>query len=104
MKQIWAVAALILVGIFSPPMVSASSTEGLIWPRVAAGMRIVDPEHPETVIWARRYARNPEAFSDMLARAEPFLWYIVEAVELREMPLALALLPPPARRRQVRPW
>ncbi len=93
MKQIWAILALILAGICSPPAISAGSSEGLIWPRVAAGMRIVDPEHPETVIWARRYARNPEAFSDMLARAEPFLWYIVEAVELREMPLELALLP-----------
>lgn len=70
----------------------ASGTDS-IWPRVAAGMRLVDPEHPETVIWARHYAENPIAFERMLARAEPFLWFIVEAVELRDMPLEIALLP-----------
>ncbi len=74
-------------------MATAAESDPLIWPRVAAGMRIVDPEHPETVTWARKYARNPAAFADMLGRSEPFLWYIVEAVELRELPLELALLP-----------
>ena len=29
----------------------------------------------------------------MLARAEPFLWFIVEAIELRNMPSEIALLP-----------
>lgn len=65
----------------------------LIWPRIAAGLRIVDGEHPETVMWARHYAQRPLQFSQMLARSEPFLWYIVEAVELRDMPLEIALLP-----------
>jgi membrane-bound lytic murein transglycosylase D len=56
-------------------------------------MRIVDPEQPDTVVEARRYARDPARFAQMLARSEPFLWFIVEAVELREMPLEIALLP-----------
>lgn len=67
--------------------------QDLIWPRIAAGLRIVDGEHPETVTWAKHYARHPLQFSQMLARSEPFLWYIVEAVELRDMPLEIALLP-----------
>jgi membrane-bound lytic murein transglycosylase D len=83
-------------------LASAATTTGVgagaqqqdsIWPRVAAGMRLVDPEHPETVTWARHYAEDPLAFERLLARSEPFLWYIVEAVELREMPLEIALLP-----------
>ncbi|HUP92830.1 MAG TPA: transglycosylase SLT domain-containing protein [Solimonas sp.] len=83
---IWAAAA------FAPAAFALESDE-LIWPRIASGMRIVDPEHPETVTWARRYARQPLQLAQMLARSEPFLWHIVEAVELREMPLELALLP-----------
>ncbi|HEY0973694.1 MAG TPA: transglycosylase SLT domain-containing protein [Solimonas sp.] len=89
----WTLAVLLLAGVCATPAVSAASSDSLIWQRVAAGMRIVDPEHPETVTWARRYARNPTAFAEMLGRSEPFLWYIVEAVELRDMPLELALLP-----------
>lgn len=86
------VIALLLVAVASP-VVQANSAEELIWPRIAQGMRIVDAEEPETVTWARYYAERPHQFNQMLARAEPFLWYIVEAVELREMPLEIALLP-----------
>ena len=72
---------------------TTASTEDTIWTRISAGMRMVDPEHPEVIRWARHYARHPHHFSQMLARSEPFLWYIVEAVELRDMPLEIALLP-----------
>ncbi|HEX4873005.1 MAG TPA: transglycosylase SLT domain-containing protein [Nevskiaceae bacterium] len=75
------------------PRAAAEESDQLIWPRIVAGMRLVDSEQPDTVRWARHYARRPEQFHDMLSRAEPFLWYIVEAVELRELPLELALLP-----------
>lgn len=71
----------------------AADPNPALWPRIAAGMRIVDPEHPETVTWARRQAARPGDVARMLGRSEPFLWYIVEAVELREMPLEIALLP-----------
>lgn len=75
------------------PCVATASAPETIWPRIASGMRIVDPEHPETVTWARHYARDGRELSRMLSRSEPFLWYIVEAVELRDMPLEIALLP-----------
>lgn len=91
MKSVW-VTALLLAGMWTATATAAESNQ-LIWPRIAAGMRIVDPEHPETVTWARKYARNPAAFRGMLERSEPFLWYIVEATELRDLPLELALLP-----------
>lgn len=70
-----------------------ASAQDSIWQRLSAGMRIVDSEHPETVMWARHYAQDPAAFARMLERSEPFLWFIVEAVELRDMPLEIALLP-----------
>lgn len=88
-------AALILLlpAIFGTRPADAQPDGETLWPRIAQGMRIVDGEEPETVTWARRYARDPQQFRQILERAQPFLWYIVEAVELREMPLELALLP-----------
>ncbi|HEX4896485.1 MAG TPA: transglycosylase SLT domain-containing protein [Solimonas sp.] len=94
MKTAWMAALLTLcVGWMGAAGAYDAPENESIWPRIADGMRIVDPEQPDTVMWARRYARQPAAFAAMLARSEPFLWYIVEAVELREMPLELALLP-----------
>lgn len=85
---------LVLACLCGSTAVAATGTDSeLIWPRIAKGMRLVDGEQPETVIWARHYARNPIQFAQMLARSEPFLWYIVEAVELRELPLEIALVP-----------
>lgn len=91
----------ICVLLAAAPLAHANSDSGAeaaadgdsIWPRIAQGMRIVDPEEPETVTWARWYAKHPDQFSQILARSQPFMWYIVEAVELRDMPLELALLP-----------
>jgi membrane-bound lytic murein transglycosylase D len=83
-------ACLLALGASAPVRAATSPT---IWPRIASGMRIVDPEQPETVTWARRYAEQPGNVRQMLARSEPFLWYIVEATELRDMPLEIALLP-----------
>lgn len=56
-------------------------------------MRLVNDQHPDTIQWARHYAQYPVAFRQMLARSEPFLWYIVEAVEGRSIPAEIALLP-----------
>lgn len=86
-------ASFALSALLTAPSALAGESADLIWPRIAAGMQIVDGEQAETVTWARHYARHPTQLSAMLARAEPFLWYIVEAVELREMPLEIALLP-----------
>jgi len=85
--------AMLAATLLGPSQASATAGNEMIWPRITAGMRLVDGEQPETVIWARHYARQPGQFEQMLARAEPFLWYIVEAVELRELPLEIALVP-----------
>ena len=90
---IFRLACLALALLIVAPSIHAAVDQDLLWPRIAQGMRIVDGEEAETVTWARHYAQRPQQFAQMLARAEPFLWYIVEAVELRDMPLELALLP-----------
>ena len=64
-----------------------------LWPRIAAGMRLHDAQRPEVQRWIATYSAKPRALSLMLDRAQPFLWYIVEAAELRDLPMELALLP-----------
>lgn len=64
-----------------------------IWPRLVANMRLVNDEQREIVGWARHYARHPDATERLLGRSQPFLWYIVDAVEREGMPAELALLP-----------
>ncbi len=90
----WATALLAGLLVFGSAAGAAEhSADDTIWTRISSGMRMVDPEHPEVVQWARHYATHPLQLSRMLERSEPFLWYIVEAVELRDMPLEIALLP-----------
>lgn len=86
-----AAAALLAVCLWQPA--AAGDDEQLIWPRLVASMRLVDDEQPEVRRWAAYYARYPDSFRRMLARSQPFLWYIVEAVEQRNMPAEIALLP-----------
>lgn len=86
-----AIAALFAVCLGQPA--TAQENEPSIWPRLVADMRLVDDEQPEVRRWAAYYARYPDSFQRVLARAQPFLWHIVEAVERRDMPAEIALLP-----------
>lgn len=64
-----------------------------IWPRVVAGMQLQPEAQPDAVKWAKHFARHPAAFKEMMARAQPHLWHMVEAAERRRLPLELVLLP-----------
>lgn len=85
--------ATLILGLALGKTAQAEESGDLIWPRIAAGMRIVDVSQPETLAWAHHYTKQSNRLTHMLSGSEPFLWYIVEAVELREMPLEIALLP-----------
>ncbi|TAJ51696.1 MAG: LysM peptidoglycan-binding domain-containing protein [Nevskiaceae bacterium] len=64
-----------------------------IWPRIAQGMRLGGEQRPEVQRCIASYTENPAFLSLMLERAAPFLWFIVESAEIRELPMELALLP-----------
>ena len=64
-----------------------------IWPRIAQGMRLGGEQRPEVQRCIASYTESPAFLSVMLERAAPFLWFIVESAEIRELPLELALLP-----------
>jgi len=72
---------------------AGTPAEASIWPRIAAGMSLPASERPEVRRWVAAYSAHPAALSRMLERASPFLWFIVESAELRELPMELALLP-----------
>lgn len=70
-----------------------SSLSESIWPRLVAGMRLGGEDRPEVKRFIAQYRANPAYFTAMLARAEPFLWFILNAAETRRLPTELALLP-----------
>lgn len=86
-----ATAALLALCVLKPA--DASESDGPIWPRIVAGMRLVDDEQPQVRRWAAEYARHPHSFRRLLSRSEPYLWYIVEAAEQRGLPMEVVLLP-----------
>lgn len=77
----------------APAQASAGLEGDSIWPRLVRGMRLGGEERPEVQRFIAHYRANPAFFSVMLSRAEPFLWFILEATEARRLPTELALLP-----------
>lgn len=88
-------ALLLCLGLILSGSVGASlpADGGSIWPRITAGMQLGQQQRPEVQRWIRHYAAQPKALEVMLERSSPYLWFIVESAELRELPMELALLP-----------
>lgn len=64
-----------------------------IWSRMRAGFSIPALDSPLVEREARWFASNPEYMARMMERAKLYLYYIVEEVEKRDMPMEIALLP-----------
>lgn len=64
------------------------------WHRLRDGLQLQEHYfHPEVEQWLARYANDQRLFDLITERAEPFLFFIVEEIERRGLPLELALLP-----------
>ncbi|MFC3031668.1 LysM peptidoglycan-binding domain-containing protein [Pseudoalteromonas fenneropenaei] len=64
-----------------------------VWERIRYQLTIPVPQN-RPVVAERNYYQNNQAYLDRIAkRAEPYLHFIVEEVEKREMPIEIALLP-----------
>ena len=70
-----------------------SSSEEDLWQRIRAGYAMNDLNSPLIKRHEKWYARNPEYVLRMSERARRYLFYIVEEVERRGMPMEIALLP-----------
>lgn len=66
-----------------------------LWQRIRNGyaIEVSDTLHPDTEKQLVRYASQPEYINRVADRARPYLHYIVDELEQRDMPLELALLP-----------
>ena len=73
---------------------SASAGSANLWDRVRAGLRIPVPlEQPAVQSEMQSYTGKQEFLHRVVDRARPYLYYIVEELDRRGMPLDLALLP-----------
>ena len=64
-----------------------------IWSRIRAGYRMKSLDSPQVEKEIQWFVNNPEYMQRMMERAKLYLYYIVEEVEKRGMPMEIALLP-----------
>jgi len=71
----------------------AASNGSDIWARIRAGFSVPPLDSPLVEREARWFANNPEYMQRMMERASLYLYYIVDEVDKRGMPMEIALLP-----------
>ncbi|MBI1733363.1 MAG: LysM peptidoglycan-binding domain-containing protein [Gammaproteobacteria bacterium] len=76
------------------PSADASSLQGDVWHRLRAGLSM-DRHLSQPVVREKLafYARKQEFLDRVAERARPYLFYIAEALQRRNLPAELALLP-----------
>ena len=76
-----------------PDGVVAQSGASDLWDRVRAGLELPGYEHQRTQAAVRILQRSQRYLDRIAERADRYLYYLVEAVEQRRLPMELALLP-----------
>jgi len=72
----------------------SSEPSDSIWPQVRAGFKLpADIQHETLQREIDWFARHPEYMQRVMKRAEPFLYYIMNEAEKRDLPTELVLLP-----------
>ncbi|WP_018692785.1 lytic transglycosylase [Algicola sagamiensis] len=64
-----------------------------LWMRIRSQFSFDIPQNRRVVTQRNWYAKNQKYLNRVAKRAEPFLYFIVEEIERRNMPMELALLP-----------
>ncbi|MBN4050623.1 LysM peptidoglycan-binding domain-containing protein [Gammaproteobacteria bacterium AH-315-M22] len=64
-----------------------------VWQRIPHGYGITFKDNQHIQAQQRSFTRNPAYLNRVSKRATPYLYYIVEEIERRNMPMELALLP-----------
>jgi membrane-bound lytic murein transglycosylase D len=77
-----------------PPARSAlSPAEGTIWDRMRAGFALPGRHEQRVQREAQDFADDQERLDETLTQAEPYLYFVLEEIEKRQMPTEIALLP-----------
>jgi membrane-bound lytic murein transglycosylase D len=66
---------------------------GDLWERIVRGYRIAETSGPLVDKWEDWYAQRPDYVARMVDRSRRYLYHIVNEIDMRGMPLDLALLP-----------
>lgn len=65
-----------------------------LWSRLQSGFALAPPPDSKIIYKiGASYSQNPELFNRIIANSERYLFYIVEEVERRGMPMEIALIP-----------
>ncbi|MBL4851988.1 MAG: LysM peptidoglycan-binding domain-containing protein [Gammaproteobacteria bacterium] len=64
-----------------------------VWQRIPHGYGITFTDNQHIQAQRRSFTRNPDYLNRVSKRATPYLYYIVEEIQRRNMPMELALLP-----------
>ncbi len=64
-----------------------------LWGRMRGRLALADVEHPRIAERIDVLKRNPSYLNLFVQRAQPYLYYIVEHIDRRELPMDLALVP-----------
>lgn len=64
-----------------------------LWQRIRTRLALTATDHPRIQIYLEQLTRDPYHLYALSKRAQPFLHYIVEAVDRRGLPVELALVP-----------
>ena len=64
-----------------------------LWDRIRDGFEFPNSTGPLVIKHERYYSSRPDYVDRMMSRSSRYLFYIVEEVERRNMPMELALLP-----------
>ena len=64
-----------------------------VWQRIRAQLSFADSSHPAVQKRIAWYLTHPNYMDEISRRAEPYLYYIVNEVEKRGLPIELALMP-----------
>ena len=84
-------------GVFIPADTSIVQTAGRdkqpVWERLRSGFQLGHIRHPRIAQEIRRLKRSPQDFRTLMARSEPYIYYIIGEIESAGLPAELALLP-----------
>lgn len=64
-----------------------------LWSRIRQGLELGDQSHPRVDSTLSYFTRHPTTLNRIVDRAQRYLFYVVEEVEQRGLPMELALLP-----------
>ena len=76
-----------------PSPVAVRSSKDGIWDRVRRRLMLTGYEHENIQAEVDKIKRSPGSLNNLSKRAEPYLFYVVDEIERRGMPMDLAMVP-----------